>query len=75
MATRRLKRPRDPLVMAKLIGDIATEQIQDSSDGPLSERGRKGGKKGGRRRAETLSAEQRSKIARRAAIARWSRSR
>jgi len=35
--------------------------------------GRKGGLKGGRARAEKLSAEERSEIARNAAIARWSK--
>lgn len=37
--------------------------------------GRVGGKKGGRARAEKLSADQRSEIARRAAVARWSATR
>jgi len=35
--------------------------------------GRLGGMKGGRARAEKLSAEERSEIARRAAVARWSK--
>ena len=30
MATKRLKRPRDPIALAKLIGDIATRQVQDA---------------------------------------------
>ena len=29
MAEKRIKRPRDPMQLAKLIGDIATGQIQD----------------------------------------------
>lgn len=29
MTTKRLKRPRDPIQLAKLIGDIATGQIED----------------------------------------------
>ena len=33
--------------------------------------GRKGGKKGGKARAERMSAEERSKAARKAALARW----
>jgi hypothetical protein len=37
------------------------------------ELGRLGGQKGGRARAEKLSADERSKIARRAAQARWSK--
>jgi len=30
MATKRLPRPRDPIALAKLIGDIATGQVEDS---------------------------------------------
>lgn len=29
MTAKRLKRPRDPLALAKLIGDIATGQVDD----------------------------------------------
>ena len=29
MATKRLKRPRDPVQLGKLIGDILTGQIED----------------------------------------------
>ena len=29
MATKRLPRPRDPIALAKLIGDIATGQVCD----------------------------------------------
>ena len=32
MATKKLKRPRDPLQLAKLIGDIATGAVQDAKD-------------------------------------------
>lgn len=38
----------------------------------MAEMGRKGGKKGGKRRLQTLTAKQRSSIARNAARARWS---
>jgi hypothetical protein len=72
MAEKRKKRPRDPLALAKMIGDIATGQVTDeSSIGPLSERGRKGGEIGGPKRALNLTPEQRSKIAQHAARARW----
>ena len=37
----------------------------------MSEMGRKGGKIGGKRRLETMSAKERSKIAKKAANARW----
>jgi hypothetical protein len=61
MATRRLKRPRDPAQLAKLIGDITTGQVEDSE---LDKRnpaavalGRLGGLKGGPARAKTLSSQ------------------
>lgn len=37
----------------------------------MAELGRKGGKKGGKRRLETMTATERSQIARKAALARW----
>jgi hypothetical protein len=39
----------------------------------MAELGRKGGKKGGKRRLETMTAEERSAIATKAAQTRWSR--
>jgi hypothetical protein len=69
MATKRLPRPRDPIALAKLIGDIATGQVVDIT-GNAPNRA-KGGKKGGRARADSLTPEQRSKIASAAARARW----
>ncbi len=75
MATKRLKRPRDPISLAKLIGDIATGQVSDSvedgKDVSASQLGRLGGLKGGKARAKALSASQRREIARRAAASRW----
>jgi hypothetical protein len=68
------KRPRDPAQLAKLVVDIATGEVQDAPDsdkGPMAALGRAGGLKGGRARAETLSADQRAEIARKAAAARW----
>lgn len=77
MAEKRLKRPRDPLALAKLIGDIATKQAEDcvaeTKDASMAERGRLGGLKGGRARAKALPAKKRQKIARAAAKSRWSR--
>ena len=32
MAQKRLKRPRDPIQLAKLIGDIATGQVEDRDE-------------------------------------------
>lgn len=75
MATKRLPRPRDPLALAKLIGDIATEQVvdavEDGKDAAAVERGRSGGLKGGRSRASTLAPDRRRQIAKLAAQKRW----
>ncbi len=75
MATKRLKRPRDPIALAKLIGDIATgqvkDQVADDRNQDAVEFSRKGGLKGGRVRADRLTPEQRAEIARVAALARW----
>ena len=67
------KRPRDPNQLAKLITDIATGQANETAEQPLSpaERGKLGGEKGGRARADKLTAPERSASARKAAIARW----
>jgi len=79
MATKRLKRPRDPIALAKLVGDIATGQIQDAvedkRDPAAVALGRKGGLKGGRSRLARLTAEQRSEAASLAAQARWRKKR
>jgi hypothetical protein len=32
VAVKRIKRPRDPISLAKLIGDIATGQVEDKTD-------------------------------------------
>jgi len=72
----RARRPRDPIRLAKLIGDIATGQVadrvEDKRDPAAVELGRKGGLKGGRARAAKLSPKKRSEIARKAAAKRWS---
>lgn len=75
MAEKRLKRPRDPLQLAKLITDIATgdaqDRVEDGKDAAASELGRLGGLKGGKARAVKLSPEQRREIAKKAAASRW----
>jgi hypothetical protein len=64
--------PRDPLQLAKLIGDIATGQVEDRVEqDPALEVARKGGTKGGNARAKALIPKQRAEIARLAAEARW----
>jgi hypothetical protein len=74
MAERRLKRPRDPIQLGKLIVDIATGQVEDRvedrRDPAAVALGRKGGIKGGHARANALSAEQRKEIAQKAAASR-----
>jgi hypothetical protein len=71
------KRPRDLNQLAKLVVDIASGEVPD----PVSEskrhpnrRGRAGGLKGGIARAATLSADERSEIAKKAAKKRWTAS-
>ena len=72
------KRPRDPNQLAKLIVDIATGEVEDTL-GPIKRiakrRGRAGGLKGGKARAQNLTAEQRQEIAVLAAHARWKKKR
>lgn len=70
------KRPRDPNQLAKLIVDIASGEVEDvdpdAGKNPAAvELGRLGGLKGGKARAEALTPEQRSEIAKKAAEARW----
>ena len=75
MATKRLKRPRDPIQLGKLIVDIATGQVEDRTDDQknvvAAESGRKGGIKGGATRARKLSRARRQEIAKNAAATRW----
>lgn len=71
MAMKRTPRPRDPIALAKLIGDIATGQVEDGVDDALTKRASHAGKSGGPARSAALTPEQRSEIARAAAAARW----
>jgi len=71
------KRPRDPNQLAKSIIDIATGQKPDRDPTP-EEQGKDPaavalGKKGGKARAEGMSAERRSEIAKKAAANRWAK--
>lgn len=65
------KRPRDPFQLAKLIGDISTGQAVEQELSARSKASALGGLKGGAQRAKMLTPEQRSEIARLAAVARW----
>jgi hypothetical protein len=73
MATKRLKRPRDPIQLGKLIVDIATGQVQEPEpeETPIEKRARNAGRKGGKIRAKKLTPAERSEIASLAASARW----
>ena len=73
MTERRLKRPRDPLQLGKLIVDIATGQVEDREDDGKDPNAAALGSKGGAARAEKLTPEQRSEIARKGAAKRWPR--
>jgi hypothetical protein len=79
MAITRIKRPRDPFELAKLIGDIATGQIadkvEDGKNPAAVALGKLGGQKGGKARANKLSARQRKSVAKKAAEARWKKDR
>ncbi len=63
------KRPADVIGAAVMVGKIATGEVVEVDEKPsaAAELGRKGGKA----RAEKMSAERRSEIARKAAQKRW----
>lgn len=71
------KLPKDVNQRAVMIAQIATGEIEAPKEETdliklaASAMGRKGGLKGGKARAEVLSAKRRSEIAKKAAKARW----
>lgn len=73
------KRPTAINQRVKSIVDIATGEVTKSKEdidlieADASAMGRKGGKTGGKIRAEKLSAERRSEIAKKGAAARWNK--
>lgn len=71
----RKKRPADlNRLAASIVADATSEEPDDpdeSKDPAAVELGRKGGLKGGKARAQKLTPEQRSAIARKAAATRW----
>lgn len=76
MPDRSRKRPTDlnglaASIVADSTDEDKPEAPEDTRDPAAVALGRKGGLKGGRARAEKLTAEQRSQIARQAARARW----
>jgi len=75
MAPKRPKRPRDPNQLGKLIVDLSVGEASEAimpPENPATEFARKGGRKGGKARAATLSPARRIEIARLAAEKRWS---
>jgi hypothetical protein len=67
------KRPRDTNQLAKLIVGLTTREVQEpeAHESSAAVRGRRGGQKGGRARAEALSPARRKAIAQKAAAALW----
>jgi len=72
------KRPKDIARLAYQIVQEATQETKQESTPPINEKnpaavalGRLGGLKGGKARAEKLSAKKRKAIARKAAQTRW----
>lgn len=65
------KRPRDANQLAKMVVDLATGETQEPDPKQDSEAAKRGSM-GGNARAEALTPEERSRIAKEAAKARWS---
>ena len=70
------KKPKHPAhadfsQVARAVVEAATSETDDAPETAAVKRGRLGGAKGGKSRAEKLTAAQRSEIACKAAIARW----
>ena len=73
MAEKRISRPRDPIALAKLIGDIATGAVVDKVDDGKNAVAAEMGRKGAKARAAAMTPERRAEIARTAAAKRWGR--
>ena len=69
------KRPADAIARAVMVAKIATGEVEEETADPSTEANRRGGLKGGKARAEALSPQRRSEIAKRAASKRWSEKR
>jgi len=73
------KRPRDTNQLAKFIVDLATGDAADSSpaddgkDPAAVALGRNGGLRGGKARAQSMTAKRRAEIAKKAAKSRWAK--
>ena len=71
MPKRSSKKPRDVNALAAAIVAEATHDPGEGKNPAAVALGRLGGQKGGKARAATLTPEQRSEIAKKAAQARW----
>lgn len=71
---KKTKRPRDVSQLAKMMVDIASGEVREGAESPVSNKKHVGGKKGGMARAKVLSQGDRSEIARLGAMARWKKS-
>lgn len=71
---KRSKKPADLNRLAAAIVGDATDETTQEPESARAKAGRAGGRKGGKVRAERMTAEERSSAARRAAKARWSSS-
>lgn len=70
------KRPRDAnelafQIVGEAVGEIEPVEADVGKDPAAVKRGRAGGRKGGRARADSMTPEQRSEAAKKAAAARW----
>lgn len=65
------KRPADAVSRAVMVAKIATGEVKDERE--LSSAAAELGRKGGKKRAETMTPDRRAEIARKAAKARWGR--
>ncbi len=63
------RRPADTIGAAVMVGRIATGEVHDPK-GTAPNRA-KGGKKGGKARAESMTPKKRQEIAKKAAMTRW----
>ena len=73
------RRPKDVNQLAHRLVELSTAETDGDIQAPtkaqvsilMASLGRKGGKIGGKRRLETMTSEERKKVARKAARARW----
>lgn len=70
----KMTRPRDVNALAAdIVAEETGEKVDDEKDPLAVELGRRGGLKGGKARAKSLSPARRQEIAKKAAEARWKR--